>query len=371
MKELLQRLLETPNKSMEIKDKDKYFVEYAEVNDDMDLLKLNLYKNKEEYKGVVMEKGLTFPIPKKGDIILVEKIYLKYNQIFQFQVYIEGNVIPENNEIKAGETQTVFSFEQNDIFNTLSKISNIKLKKSCSTIFVVESKLGNTAKVKSLNDLKKYSLEFSQDYYDKIKKDSFLWLNFHELRDDKVEVNKFTTFEIMNDEQMVRILNLINFDNLAIFKVIDVNKDNIIVINVNYNIFNINKNNERLKGINIELCALIIISNYKEEDGKIKLTKESFIYKLKQELHYLDVHINSKAILKLYILDYNINGNKYDTIINLDENKNITISSNEEYLIISNAYPTIYEYFPCNIGMFNSKNEKIEQITFKKYRKNN
>ena len=70
-----------------------------------------------------MEKGLTFPIPKKGDIILIEKIYLKYNQLFQFQVYIEGNIIQENNEIKAEEIQNVFSFEQNHIFETLSAIS--------------------------------------------------------------------------------------------------------------------------------------------------------------------------------------------------------------------------------------------------------
>ena len=34
---------------------------------------------------------------------------------------------------------------------------------------------------------------------------------------------------------------------MVIFKVIDVNKDNIIVINVNYHIFDINKNNNGLK----------------------------------------------------------------------------------------------------------------------------
>ena len=42
MKELLRKLLETPNKIIEIIDKDKYLVEYVEINDDLDLLKLNL-----------------------------------------------------------------------------------------------------------------------------------------------------------------------------------------------------------------------------------------------------------------------------------------------------------------------------------------
>ena len=91
----------------------------------------------------------------------------------------------------------------------------------------------------------------------------------------------------MNDEQLARILNLMHFKNLSIFKVIDINKDNIVVININYNIFNINKNNERLQELNIEFCSLIIVSNYKIENDEIQLSPESFIYKLKQELHIL------------------------------------------------------------------------------------
>ena len=73
-------------------------------------------------------------------------------------------------------------------------------------------------------------------------------------------------------------------------------------------IFNLDKNNNILKELNIECCTLIIISNYKIEQNEIKLTDKSFIYKLKQELHYLDIRINSKAILKFYILDYNKDG---------------------------------------------------------------
>ena len=86
-----------------------------------------------------MEKGLTFSILRKDDIILAKKIYLKYNKLFQFQVYIEGNVTNENEEIKIENIQNISSFEQNDIFDTLSKISNIKLENSCSTIFIIES----------------------------------------------------------------------------------------------------------------------------------------------------------------------------------------------------------------------------------------
>lgn len=137
-----------------------------------------------------------------------------------------------------------------------------------------------------------------------LKEKSFLWLNSHELHDNKIEINKLTTFEILNDEQLARIMNIMKFNNLSIFKVIDVDKDFIVVMNVNYIIFNLDKNNNILKELNIECYTLIIISNYLIEKEEIKLTDKSFIYKLKQELHYLDIRINSKAILKFYILDY-------------------------------------------------------------------
>ena len=256
MKEILNKLLESSNKSIEIKD--KFFVEYVELVNDLDLIKLNLIKDNNEYKGIVMEKGLTFPIPKKDDIILAKKIYLKYNQLFQFQLYLDGNVINEKDEIKKNNIQKTFSFDENNIFNTLSEFKNIKLKNIFSTIFIIERRIGNYAEVKSLSDSKKYSLEYDLEHYNKLETKSFLWINFHEMEDNKVLANKLSTFEILNDEQIARILNIKYFDNLEIFKVVDINDDNIIVIDIYYKILNINKNNERLKELNIELCELII-----------------------------------------------------------------------------------------------------------------
>ena len=215
-----------------------------------------------------------------------------------------------------------------------------------------------------MSDSKVYSLESKLALFDKFKAKSFLWMNYHKFQDNKVISNKLTTFEILNDQQMARILNIMNFKNLSIFKVIDIDKEYIVVMNINYKVLNINKNNNKLKVLNIELCELLIISNYIEEKDEIKLFEESFVYKLKQEFHYLDIDINSKAILKLYILDYNIEGNKYDAIIIPQDNAKTIISNKEEYLIVSNAYPKIYEYFPCKIILFNTKNEKIEPITF-------
>ena len=362
MKDTLNKLLDSLNKRMKIND--KFLVGYVELEDDLDLIKLNLLNDGIEYQGIVMEKGLTYPIPKKGDIICAKTIYLKYNELFQFQVYIEGNVSDEKKEIIMEKVVGVFSFEKNYIFNTLSNISNIKIDDSKSTIFIVENIFKNFAEVKSLSDSKKYSLEFKQDLFDKFKVKSFLWMNAHKFQDNNVIANKLTTFEFLNDEQIARILNIMIFKNLSIFKVIDIDKDYIVVMNINYKVLNINKNNNKLKTLNIELCELLIISNYIQENDEIGLFEESFVYKLGQEFHYLDIDINSKAILKLYFLDYNIKGNKYDTIIIPKDNAKTIISNKEEYLVVSNEYQKIYEYFPCKIILGNNRNEKIEPITF-------
>ena len=365
MKGKLIKLLDIPNKRMEINA--EFLVKDVELKDDLDLIKLNLINDNIEYQGIVMEKGLTFPIPEKGDIICAKTIYLKYNELFQFQVYIEGNVCNEKKEIKIENVVSVFSFEKNNIFNTLSNIVNIKIKEGNSTIFIIENRIGNCAEVKSLSDSKKYLLEFNLESFDKFEVKSFLWMNFHEFQDNKIIANKLTTFEFLNDEEMARLLNLIFFKNLSIFKVIDIIKENIVVMNINYKILNINKNNNKLKVLNIELCELLIISNYLEENNEIKLIDESFVYKLNQEFHYLDININSKAILKLYILDYNTEGNKYDSIIIPKDNTKTIISNKEEYLIVNNPYPKIYEYFPCKIILLNTKNAKIEPIIFTIY----
>ena len=280
MKDTLNKLLDSPNKRMKIND--KFLVGYVELEDDLDLIKLNLLNDGIEYQGIIMEKGLTYPIPKKGDIICAKTIYLKYNELFQFQVYIEGNVSDEKKEIIMEKVVGVFSFEKNYIFNTLSNISNIKIDDSKSTIFIVENIFKNFAEVKSLSDSKKYSLEFKQDLFDKFKVKSFLWMNAHKFQDNNVIANKLTTFEFLNDEQMARILNIMIFKNLSIFKVIDIDKEYIVIMNINYKVLNINKNINKLKTLNIELCELLIISNYIQENDEIGLFEESFVYKLGQ-----------------------------------------------------------------------------------------
>ena len=133
MKELLLNVLESPNKTVELND--KFFVEHVEIDDDLDLIIVNLRKDKNIYKGIAMEKGLTYPVPREGDIILAKTMYLKYNSLFILKLYINGNIFDKEEEINSEDVQSVFSFEENYIFQTISSILGINIINSCSTIF--------------------------------------------------------------------------------------------------------------------------------------------------------------------------------------------------------------------------------------------
>ena len=64
MKDELIKLFETPNKLLEVND--NFFVEDVELKDELDLIELSLSKDGIEYQGIVMIKGLLYPIPKKN-----------------------------------------------------------------------------------------------------------------------------------------------------------------------------------------------------------------------------------------------------------------------------------------------------------------
>ena len=126
---------------------------------------------------------------------------MKYNNLFQFQLYIKGNI--------SQKVLNIFSFEENDIFNSLPNIYNIKIEKIFTTIFTVKCEIVNILEVQSLTDSKPYSLELelNSDHYNKIKEKTFLWINYHQLKKDKIVTNKLTTFEILNDQKPAKIFN--------------------------------------------------------------------------------------------------------------------------------------------------------------------
>ena len=138
---------------------------------EIDLIKIDLQQNDKLYKGFAMIKGNTFPLPDTNDKLLVNKLYLKYNENFQLKVYIEGTIIKEKLPVQV--VKETFSFEYLDIFNTLSDISNIALPKAKSSIFIIININDDNIQIKSISDLKIYNLQLKPNQLKNIQVNNF------------------------------------------------------------------------------------------------------------------------------------------------------------------------------------------------------
>ena len=119
MEKIIIDLLEKEDKS--ILCEEKFFINEIELIDNLDQIKLELQQNNTVYKDIIMVKGLTFPIPKKDQILLVEKIYLKYDKEFELKLFIEGKIEKDIKRREPKELTKQFSFDYKNIFYTICK----------------------------------------------------------------------------------------------------------------------------------------------------------------------------------------------------------------------------------------------------------
>ena len=369
MEKIILRLIENPDKSVEIQE--RFIVNRVELRNDLDQIRLDLQQDDKEYKCLVMEKGYTFPIPVVNDILFVDKIYLKYSQEFQFKLYIKGKVEKRDEKIEAKKISEEYSFEYKYIFDTLSKICKINVLKDKSSIYRVINisyDKNYLAQLRGLSDSKIYYLNLNKNQLNIFKKDDFLWIYNYEQKNDYIFENKLTTLEILNEDRLISFLDCYFYDkNITIFEVIDIDNGNITLINNLTKIYEINNCQNIIKNYEINFCSIIIICNYIiKENNIIELTKDSFIYKCNEKSFYLkNIVINTYAVLKLYFIDFEKDNNIFDTIFYDETEKQIQKEC--EYLIIDSSIDKKYDYYPINLTLLNSKRQDEEGITFTVY----
>ena len=265
----------------------------------------------EEYKGLVIKKGETFPLPQLNNILLIEKIYLKYSQEFQFKLFIKGKVDNENKKQKFdNKVNKYYSFEYLFIFDTLSKITKTIVFKNNSSIFRITNINHEDdkyiAKIKDISNSKIYKLNLKQEQFESYKLDNFLWIYNYELKNEICLGNDLTTFEISNEERLISLLDGYFYDkNISLFEVIDINNDKIILINIHSKIYEMSNCQNYIEDYQINFCSLLLISNYIiKEDKYIELIENFFMYKFNDQSYYLqNILINSYAVIKLIFLD--------------------------------------------------------------------
>ena len=370
MENIINQLIEQPDKSLKINE--RFLVKNVDLRNDLDQIRLDLQQDDKEYKCLVMEKGYTFPIPAQNDILLVDTIYLKYSQEFQFKLYIKGKIDKNNKTLENKKVFHEYSFEYKYIFDTLSKISNVTIFKDKSSVFRIINIVHDEnyiAHLRDLSDSKIYYLNLDKNKLNIIKKDKFLWIYNYEKKEDCIFDNKLTTLEILEEDKMISFLVHYFYDkNITIFEVIDIDNGNITLINKKKEICKINNCSNLIKDYGINFCSIIIICNYNViGDNEIEIIKDTFIYKFNEKSYFLkDILINSYAVLKFHFIDFEKDNNIFDSVY-YDERTSIKIKNDIEYLVIDSCVDKIYDYYPINLTLFNSTKEESKTITFTVY----
>jgi len=240
--------------------------------------------------------------------------------------------------------------------------------------------------IKCLSNSTEYILEMKKNKFSTLlEENNFLWINYYESEVNKILLNKFSTFEVLNEERLLHILETLSFENIKLFHIIDINDDNFILINSSGKIFELSKNKNKLyvEKYNMDYCMTIILSNFDiKRENEIELNEFSFIYTFKEQLYYIEnILVNSYAVIELNFLDLKKNNNLFDTVYIgkqkylITENKEkeskneltLEISKKMEYIIIPCTNSKKYEYIPFDVTLYNSQKEKEISVTFTIY----
>ena len=364
MKNLLKKLLETEDKSIQCDQ--KFIVVDIKFSNDLEQIILDLIQNDENYKDVVMIKGTTFPLPYIYSILLVNRIYLKYDSEFKLKLFVEGKFEGIAKISDLVKPTKFYSFD-NNIIKTISELTEIIMPEINSNVFRIIN-LEDKITVKSIFDSKVYWVEMKQSQKNNFKLNDFLWICNYEVEQNILKKNKLTTIEILDNDKLLDFLDNSEEGKQILFQVIDIDEDNIILFNKNEIIYKLKKNQKMLEKQIIDWCMTIIISNYSIKNNKeIELNDESFIHTFRIESYYIDnIVINLISILEIHFLDFRKENNKYDCITSSIFSGEKMITKNIEYIYFDSITRKKFEFYPFDLTLSNSKNKDISS-TFTLY----
>ena len=281
MENLLKKLLETEGKIIECKE--KFLVKDVKLLNDLDLIVLDLMQNNILYKDISMIKGNIFPIPKENQIIFTEKMFFKINPEFKLQLFIEGKIDEKSEKSKQDqnnvEKNNSFSFEFNEIYKTISTLTGEKLpEKGIMISRIIQISQEGIADIISIPNCETYKLQIKKQQAKNYKPNDFLLIICFEVKQNKINTNKMTMFELLSDDRLIDYLDSRLLENVKLFQVLDHRKEDIILADSNLIMYKFSKNQSKIKNQSVGFCTTLIISNYNIIGDKIEITEKSFLY---------------------------------------------------------------------------------------------
>ena len=168
-------------------------------------------------------------------------------------------------------------------------------------------------------------------------------------------------FKLLTEEEFFYIIYRFINENSDVFKVIDMEKNYLILINKYQKLFKLENNNN-----DIELGKLIFIGNFTKNNiddifQLIIINKNTYI---KQSQNYIcyskQLSIIQLSCVKFYIKDYRKDNNEYDRIKILNIEKEI--KNNEIYFILNTNCNKYFDYFPIIIELYHSTKKEFNKV---------
>ena len=364
--------------------KTNFIAKIEDINSETEQISMtitNLNNKRNCYKGLYINKGEIYPIPKLNDIVKINEIQFKLDQNFNPGFFIKITKYPDINIIDIPKGDILDFTKEHIIKTVMNKLKLTKILYSNIFQIVDDSWKENYILICPKNN-QKYILSKKIDYLEySFNKNEIIYIsNYYEDNNNTIIPNLITYIEKLTDEKLLLLLekNRNIYKEYFIGKIVEIQitfKSNkrITLLDDNKNIFEIIKKDEEH---NIKLGQIILVTNYKilntttNKFPVINVNDKSFFYLTSQNIYFSNkIKLNSFSIIQFHFLDFkkdnkaNKTDNLYSSIKIEEEKKNII--SDEMNIIVETKKMKNYEYYPISIQLIsNEKSNDTKNITF-------
>jgi len=361
MKEALKELILSKDKKIET----NITVKVNSVTQELifDELRIEIFDNSSIYENIYIIRGEIYPTLKNNDILQVQELYLNYSDNFKIKLYVKGQIIKGN--VKNDEENQIIDKNdliEDNLFKYLKSLINNNKEYQSSIFYIkyIDNNLG-FYHLLNMNDLKEYLISFN--ILEPIENVEYILINNYQIDNNTIIFDNLTMIKLINKEEdffylTFRYLNNKNMKS-DIFKIIDIEKNNLILINKGKNLYKLEYKN---KDIYIGKNIFIGNFNLKKIDNIFQLiiiNEDSYIHISKDYLfNPQKMNLNNLSCIKFIVNDYQ-KENEYNIIKIFDKEKEI--KEKEIYFIISTINSKYFDYFKIPIELYHSKEQKLNK----------
>ena len=339
---------------------------------DEDIVEIDVQYNKILYKISIMKCDY-FPTPKINNYFEVDQFYIEYDGYLIPRLFAKGKILIDSNELSNTDVAKSYKLVGNELINYLKTIFKIdeELK---SDLFTVKSITKEYYFLYSFTCLKEFKIVKSEITIELIEGDYILidyYSNNSTKKDNEIKFNPITAIKKLNQELLIRfaIAKFSNNDSLGILKIVSIEENYYLLINIRQKLYKINKDNIS-KNYDLNLCKILIVTNYKiigdinSDINLIELNNNSIAFVSSQDIYfsYKKITLNFYSVIKVNFLDYKLQKNIFNKIKIKD--KQFQITKKEMYFVFSCFKINNMDYFPIEIQLISDIPDKNQNYFF-------